>query len=81
MLGSVLMFGCVLAAQVDAAGNELKLEVRRLVRQLDASQLVEREEAEKGLLELGPKVLDLLPRLTERTPAEVRLRLAAPTRR
>ena len=75
MLGSVLMFGCVLAAQVDAAGNELKLEVRRLVRQLDASQLVEREEAEKGLLELGPKVLDLLPRLTERTPAEVRLRL------
>ena len=36
-------------------------EVRRLVRQLDAPQLAQREAAEAELLGRGPAVLDLLP--------------------
>jgi len=76
MLGFALLAGCTLAAQVDAAAqDDLRLEVRRLVRQLDSPQLLQREEAEQKLLALGPKILDLLPPITERTPAEVKQRL------
>jgi len=76
MLGFALLAGCTLAAQVDAAAQgDLPLEVRRLVRQLDSPQLLQRQEAEQKLLALGPKILDLLPRITERTPAEVKQRL------
>jgi len=71
---SILLAG-LLAGQVGASGDSLELEVRRLVRQLDAPQLAEREQAEKRLVELGPDVLDRLPPITDRTPAEIRQRL------
>jgi hypothetical protein len=51
------------------------VEVARLVRQLNAPQLAEREAAEAELLRRGPAILDLLPPVTDRTPAEVRERL------
>ncbi len=60
------------ATQADEA---MKLEVRRLVRQLDAAQLAQRDAAEAALLKLGPKVLDLLPAASERTSAEVQQRV------
>ena len=40
--------------------------VRRLVRQLDAPQLAQRDAAEQELIKLGPDVLDLLPTPTSR---------------
>ncbi len=76
MLGSVLLLGCILAAQVDVkVGDDLKLEVHRLVRQFDAPQLARRDAAEAELLRLGPEVLDLLPPISPRTPAEVKQRI------
>lgn len=67
-------------AQGQSAGEErdanLRRQVNRLVRQLDADELADREAAEKELVELGPGVLDVLPATNNRTPAEVRQRLA-----
>ena len=57
----------------DAA--QLAGEVRRLVRQLDADDLTTRDQAERQLVELGAAVLDHLPNVTARTPAEVKERL------
>jgi len=76
MLASLLLAGCAILGQADAAQNDdLRLNVRRLVRQLDAMQLAQREAAEQELLKLGPKVLELLPQPGQRTSAEVRQRL------
>ena len=76
MLTSAVLIGCVLAGQAAvAADDDPGLEVRRLVRQLNATRLAQREAAEEQLLELGPRVLDLLPQPTDRTPAEVAQRL------
>ncbi len=76
MFASACLAVCVLLGQADATvGDDLKLEVRGLVRQLGAARLAEREEAERKLVELGPKVLELLPETTDRTPAEIRQRL------
>ena len=57
------------------ADDALRLSVRRLVGQLDAPVLAQREEAEKKLIEMGPAVLDLLPAINERTPAEIQQRI------
>lgn len=76
MSGALFLLGCLLAAAPGAAGDaELDLQVRRLLRQLDAPQLAEREAAEQALLELGPDVLELLPRPDDQMPAETRQRL------
>ncbi|MBN2474793.1 MAG: hypothetical protein JXB62_09305 [Pirellulales bacterium] len=76
MIASLCLVGCMLLGQAGtAAEDELQMEVRRLVRQLNATQLAERESAEETLLTLGPKVLDLLPPVSDRTPAEVKQRL------
>jgi len=76
VLSSMLLVGLVVLGQAGpAAEDDLRLEVRSLVRQLDAPQLGQREAAEKELTALGPKVLDLLPQTTDRTSAEVKLRL------
>ncbi len=55
--------------------SDLKLQVASLVRQLDDDELAQRVEAEKELIALGPRVLDLLPEVTPRTSAEVKERL------
>ena len=66
----------MLAGQGEATANDdLRLRVRGLVRQLNAPQLAQRDAAEAKLLSLGPAVLDLLPPMTERTPAEVKQRI------
>ena len=75
MSGSLLLIGCMLLGQAGAAEEGLELEVRRLVRRLDSPQLEGREAAEEELIKLGPKILDLLPRPTDRTPAEVKQRI------
>ena len=76
MLGTMLLAGCVLLGQVAAESDrELSAQVRRLVRQLDSRVLAERDTAERTLIELGPDVLEKLPRITTRTPAEVKERL------
>lgn len=63
------------AAEANAPTAGREVEVRRLVRLLDAPQLAEREAAEAKLIEMGPGVLGLLPPPTSRLPAEVQQRL------
>lgn len=76
MVRCVALMALALTGQVQSpTGEELKAEVRRLVRQLDAPQLAQREAAEAELLRRGPAILDLLPPVGERTPAEVQQRL------
>lgn len=81
MIPSFLLAGALLLAQPDsstpapASPQDLPATVQRLVRQLNDEQLARREAAEKELTALGPKVLELLPQITPRTPAEVKDRL------
>jgi len=80
MLSSLLLVGNLLLAQaagaVDGPANEaLQLEVRRHVRQLYGPTLAGRNAAEEALGNLGPEAVEFLPEITERTPAEVKLRL------
>lgn len=65
-------------AEIEAAAKteELAVKVRTLVKQLDANQQAQRDAAEKDLVALGSDVLPLLPVVNNRTPAEVRNRLA-----
>lgn len=63
------------AAAAPAASEELKAQVKQLVRELDAAELAAREEAEQKLVALGPAALDLLPAATNRMSAEVKERL------
>lgn len=74
MLGCLVLTVIVAAAQVEAT-DDLRLQVRRLVRQLDAAALSDREAAEDALLKLGPAILDLLPPGAGRTSAEVAQRI------
>ncbi len=73
----LLLVALTLGAAPDsgAAGADLPLQVRRLVRQLDSLRLAERDAAEAALLEFGPAVLDHLPPVTDRTPDGVAQRL------
>jgi len=76
LLFHATLFTGILPAQDDApAAGDLSLQVRRLVRQLDAPQLALRDEAEQMLLELGPEILDLLPKTPGRASAEVAKRV------
>ena len=78
MWTTVLLAGCLTLGQVtEGKSDDGKLEqsVRRLVRQLDGETLAEREDAEKALIELGPKVLPLLPPSNDNQPAEMKVRL------
>ncbi len=74
---SVLIWTVLVLAPAEepAADDALARQVSLLVRQLDARQLTERDEAERKLQALGPAVLPLLPSTDERTPAEVALRV------
>jgi len=78
MFGTILLFGSMLAAQAESGAEDaMKLEVRRLVRQLDAPQLADRDAAQAKLIQMGSQILDLLPPVTDRTPAEVQTRLTS----
>jgi PAS domain-containing protein len=78
MFGAFLVVSGILLGQTAPTppAAELKLEVRRLVRQLNAPRLADRNAAEERLLGLGPAVLEHLPTAAENTPAEVEQRVA-----
>lgn len=59
-----------------AAGDDSSLELtaRRLIRELDAPRLNQRETAERELLDLGPAILEMLPRPGDRVSAEIQQR-------
>lgn len=76
VLTLLLLLGCLLGTRAAfSADDPTVAEVRRLVRQLDAPQLADRDAAEAELLRRGPAVLTLLPPVSERMSAEVRQRL------
>ncbi|MBN1909125.1 MAG: hypothetical protein JW818_05245 [Pirellulales bacterium] len=75
-LVTVTFFMMAFQVQAAKADEAMKVAVRRLVRQLDASTLAERDEAEEKLIKLGPEAIDLLPEPTGRMSAEVKQRLA-----
>ncbi len=76
MISCLLLIGGLLAGQTAAMPDEaLKTDVRRLVRQLDAPQLAQREAAEAELLKRGPTILGLLPTDGQAASAEVQQRL------
>jgi hypothetical protein len=58
-----------------AAQDDLAEKVKELFKQLDDPSAEKRDAAEKGLVELGPSIMPLLPRVTPRTSAEVKDRL------
>lgn len=55
--------------------DNLDLQVRQLVRQLDADKLATRDAAHHALIELGTDVLKHLPSAKDQTQAETKLRL------
>ena len=76
MLPTLILLLAIPLAQVESPPSELPRQVRQLVRQLNSRQLSEREAAEKALIALGTDAIEFLPRITARTPAEVRDRLS-----
>jgi hypothetical protein len=72
---TVLLMLCLTVPTAAAGGEDLRAEVRGLVRKLDAPQLAQREAAEAELLRRGPAILDLLPPSDGRESAEVEQRL------
>jgi hypothetical protein len=68
--------GLLLAPPEPVADDPLPEQVGRLVRQLDAQELTERDDAESKLRALGPGVLPLLPETGERTSPEVAQRVS-----
>ena len=76
VVGILLTVGCLLVAQEGSPTSaDRPAEVRRLLRQLDAPRLEQRNAAETALIDLGPEVLPLLPKSEDRLSAEVRQRL------
>lgn len=71
----VVLCALLLGQTAGTADDALRVAVPQWVRQLDSPVLAEREEAERRLLEMGPAVLNLLPSVTERTPAEIQQRV------
>jgi len=73
----IFLVVAALSLQSNAATrDDLKANVKTLVRQLDGSILSDRDQAERALIELGPKILPLLPKAAPRTSAEVKQRVA-----
>lgn len=68
MMSALLML-LALATGADGSSAELKAEVNHWVRRLDAPELGVRTEAENKLIELGPKIIDLLPQFDAKSPA------------
>jgi len=79
MFTVVLLTGCLVYGQAPdpapVSTDDLEIQVRRLVRDLDSSGKVERDQAEAALVELGPAALVYLPEDNTRMAAEVKLRL------
>ncbi len=74
----VLIVCLVLAACCIGHGDEpnLSTDVEQLVKQLNADKITDRQAAEKELVSLGTKILELLPTPNDRMPQEMKLRLS-----
>lgn len=57
------------------SGDELSAKLKGLIEKLEAESLVERDKAEQAIIDLGPEVIPLLPKITSSTSAEVEVRL------
>lgn len=76
MIASLLLLAGAIAGPAEDGDNaQLRLQVLRLVRQLDNDTLAERQAAEQALIELGPPALDVLPPSNRAMSAEVTVRL------
>ncbi len=67
-----------LAGQVAATSDDsaqIAQSVKDLVKVLDAPEKASRDDAEQKLVALGNAAIEHLPEVTQRTPAEVKLRL------
>lgn len=71
----MLVAGLAVAQNDAPIDDEIRLDVLRLVRQLDDDSLAKRNAAEEALIELGPDALALLPPISRNTSAEVKARL------
>lgn len=81
MVSALLVATCLMAAQDEEKNpTDLGPEVRKLVRQLRDDELAVRDAAEKALTDLGTEVLSYLPRVDDRTPAEIKVRLGRITK-
>ena len=68
-----ILMGGLMLGQVDVGGTaDLKLEVRRLLRQLNADHQSDRDAAVRKLTAMGQPVLDLLPPPNEKVAPAVR---------
>ncbi len=82
MVGASVAWWGVLLTALGAADarteqqGDLAAHVRRLVAELDAPELTRRQNAEAELVNLGPRVLDLLPAEVDPGNAEAAQRLA-----
>lgn len=79
-MGSLMLVTCAAVAQVEPAElttEELTAKVRRLERQLNDDSVSRRNAARQELIELGPRVLDVLSPVKPTTPAEVKQHLEA----
>ncbi|HEV3137884.1 MAG TPA: hypothetical protein VGZ26_08260, partial [Pirellulales bacterium] len=75
-MGMFLIWTLLAAAPGETtAGPELAIQVQLLVRQLNARELSERDQAERKLFELGEAALPLLPAIGQSTPPEVSRRV------
>lgn len=72
---SCLLGGPWLAATPVGAAEIDVDQVKRMVRQLEATSAADRDAAEKSLRELGPEVLGHLPAINDRTGGELKQRL------
>jgi hypothetical protein len=79
VIRSLLLISAVVIGQNDVEETqpkpELGKQVRELVFQLNDLEFAVRDAAEKKLTEMGPDILNYLPRTSRSTPAEVRQRL------
>lgn len=76
MWGAAFVSALLALSQSDAVSDdEQRPIVKKLVRALESAEKSARDEAERTLRELGPEILELLPEIDDRTPAEVALRL------
>lgn len=75
MIATLWLVPLLVVGQATVADDDMAASVRRLVRQLDARELAQRDAAEQQLLELGTAALDHLPEIDERTSAETKQRL------
>jgi hypothetical protein len=71
-----LLIGCLLMGQAAGDDAALKAEIGKLVGRLDSNAKAQRDAAEAQLIQLGPRVLDLLPQPGPDMPAEVQQRLS-----